>query len=157
MKSYVIKTVMLALFAASLLLPIRPAFAADALKDMISKQFQQQKDICPVVKNAILEGQSPKDVTKISILLGHDACLVIRCAIEAKGQMDQVIAGALEAGTTSDVCSRCAIDAGADPLAVAKVLETAGYSAPPVAGLEPVEIGVPGGGGNGRTLSPSGF
>lgn len=158
MKSGIIKPVLIALFASSLLLAHSPVFAGDTLKDVLSKKYQAEKDICPVVKKTILEGQSSKDVTKTSIQLGHDACLVIRCAIEAKGQLDQVIAGALEVGTTSDVCSRCAIDAGADPAAVAKALETGlGYSPPLAAGLAPVEIGLPGGNRNGGNLSPSGF
>ncbi len=158
MKSALIKPVLIALFAVSLMFSQSPVFAGDTLKDILSKKYQEQKDICPVVKNTILEGQSSKDVTKTGILLGYDACLVIRCAIEAKGELDQVIAGALEAGTTSDVCSRCAINAGADPAAVAKALETGlGYSPPMGAGLAPVEIGQPGGNTNGGKLSPSGF
>jgi hypothetical protein len=158
MKSGITKPVLIALFAISLLLAQSPAFAGDTLKDIISKKYHEEKDICPVVKETILEGQSSKDCTKTSIQLGHDACLVIRCAIEAKGQVDQVIAGALEAGATSDVCSRCAINAGADPAAVAKALETGlGYSLPLAAGLEPVEIGLPGGNRSGGNLSPSGF
>jgi hypothetical protein len=158
MKSRIITSVLIISFASLFLVAQSLAFAGDTLKDMISKEFQKEKDICPVVKETILEGQSSKDCTKTSIQLGHDACLVIRCAIEAKGQIDQVIAGALEAGTTSDVCSRCAINAGADPAAVAKALETGlGYSSPLAAGPEPVEIGLPGGNRSGGKLSPSGF
>jgi len=158
MKSRIITSVLIISFASLFLVAQSLAFAGDTLKDMISKEFQKEKDICPVVKETILEGQSSKDCTKTSIQLGHDACLVIRCAIEAKGQIDQVIAGALEAGTTSDVCSRCAINAGADPAAVAKALETGlGYSSPLAAGPEPVEIGLPGGNRTGGKLSPSGF
>ena len=32
--------------------------------------------------------------------MGHDACLVVRCAIQAKGDLEQVITGALEGGAT---------------------------------------------------------
>jgi hypothetical protein len=158
MKSRIITAFLVVSFASLFLVAQSPAFAEDTLKDMISKQFHKEKDICPVVKNAILEGQASKDVTKTSILLGYDACLVIRCAIEAKGQIDQVIAGALEAGTTSDVCSRCAIDAGADPAAVAKALQTGlGYSSPLAAAPEPIGTGLPGGNTGGGKMSPSGF
>jgi hypothetical protein len=158
MKSRIATAVLVVLFASLFLIVQSPAFAEDTLKDMISKEFHKEKDICPVVKNAITEGQSSRDVTKTSILLGHDACLVIRCAIEARGQIDQVIAGALEAGTTSDVCSRCAIDAGADPAVVAKALETGlGYSSPVAAAPEPIGTGLPGGNSGGGKISPSGF
>lgn len=158
MKSRIITSVLVTLFASLFLVAQSPAYAEDTLKDVISKEFHKEKDICPVVKNAILEGQASRDVTKTSILLGHDACLVIRCAIEAKGQIDQVIAGALEAGTTSDVCSRCAIDAGADPAAVARALATGlGYSSPLAAAPEPIGTGLPGGNRSGGKMSPSGF
>jgi len=158
MKSHIVISSLVVLFASLFLIAQNPAFAQDRLKDMISKKYHEEKDICPVVKNAILEGQSSRDVTKTSILLGHDACLVIRCAIEAKGRLDQVIAGALEAGTTSDVCSRCAINAGADPAAVAKALESGlGYSPPLAAAPEPIDTRLPGGNSSGAKLSPSGF
>jgi hypothetical protein len=158
MKGRIITAVFLVSFASLFLVAQSPAFAEDTLKDMISKEFHKEKDICPVVKKAIIEGQASRDVTKTSILLGHDACLVIRCAIEAKGQIDQVIAGALEAGTTSDVCSRCAIDAGADPAAVAKALETGlGYASPLAAAPEPIGTELPGGNSSGGKISPSGF
>ena len=131
------------------------AFAEGTLKDMLTKKYNEEKDICKVVKQIIMAGMNTKEVTKTSIEMGHDACLVVRCAIEANGSLEQVITGALEAGTTSDVCSRCAIDAGADPVAVAKILETGlGYS-PLAAGLPAIEIGLPGGNIGGGTLSPS--
>jgi hypothetical protein len=158
MKGRVITAFLVVSFASLFLVAQNPVFAEDTLKDMISKEFHKEKDICPVVKEAILEGQASRDVTKASILLGHDACLVIRCAIEAKGQIDQVIAGAREAGTTSDVCSRCAINAGADPAAVAKALDTGlGYSSPLAAAPEPIGTGLPGGNSGGGKISPSGF
>ena len=158
MKKVMGKSVLIYLFAAALLLAQVSAFAADTVKDELSNKYKEGKDICSAVKNTILEGQSSKEVTKTGILMGHEACLVIRCALEAKGELEQVIAGALEAGTTSDVCSRCAINAGADPAAVAKALQTGlGYSAPPGLALQPVEASPPAGNTNGGNMSPSGF
>ncbi len=90
-------------------------FAGEDLRDLLSRKYKEEKDICKVVKKAIKDGLNTKEVTRDCIEMGHDACLVIRCAIEAKGNLDQIISGALDAGTTSDVCSRCAVDAGADP------------------------------------------
>jgi hypothetical protein len=158
MKNRIIIYIFIVLFGSLFLFGQSLVFAQDPLKDIISKRFQKEKDICPVVKSAILEGQGSRDVTKTSILLGHDACLVIRCAIEAKGQVDQVMAGAMEAGTTSDVCSRCAIDAGADPAAVARALESGFGHLPPIAAApEAIDTGFPGGNNSGAKMSPSGF
>jgi len=134
------------------------AYAEDTLKDMLSKRYKEEKDICPVVKKSITEGINTQDVTRACIEAGHDACLVIRCAIEAKGNLEQIITGALEAGTTSDVCSRCAVDAGVKAGNIAKILETGlGYSPAFGAGLTPVEIGIPGGNNKGSVLSRSSF
>jgi hypothetical protein len=134
------------------------AFADETIKDGVDKKYKETKDICAVVKQFLSDGMNTKEITKASIQLGHDACLVVRCAIEANGSLDQIITGALEAGATSDVCSRCALEAGADPVAVAKALETGlGYSTPLGAGLTPIDVKLPGGEPGGRTLSSSGF
>ena len=128
------------------------------VKDGVDKKYKETKDICTVVKKFLSDGMNTKEITKASIQLGHDACLVVRCAIEANGSLDQIITGALEAGATSDVCSRCALEAGADPAAVAKALETGlGYSTPLGAGLTPIDVKLPGGEPGGGTLSSSGF
>ncbi len=134
------------------------AYGEDTLKNMLSKRYKEEKDICPVVKKSITEGINTQEVTRACIETGHDACLVIRCAIEAKGNLEQIITGALEAGTTSDVCSRCAVDAGVKAGNIAKILETGlGYSPAFGAGLTPVEIGIPGGSNKGSVLSRSSF
>jgi hypothetical protein len=135
-----------------------PVFAQETLKDILSKKYTEEKDICNVVKKVIKEGLNTKDVTKTSIEMGYDACLVIKCAIEAEGNLQDIISGALEAGVTPDVCSRCAMDAGADPLEIAKALEQGlGYSPPLEAGLKTIEIGLPGGEVAGGVISPSSF
>jgi hypothetical protein len=135
-----------------------PVCAEDTLKNILAKKYNAEKDICPVVKKSIMEGLGTKDVTKSCIEMGYDACLVVRCAVEAKGKLEEIIIGALEAGATSDVCSRCALDAGADPLEIAKALEQGlGYSTPLEAGLTTGEISLPGGSGSGGVISPSSF
>jgi hypothetical protein len=135
-----------------------PVFAEETLKDILSKKYMEEKDICHVIKKVINEGINVKEVTKTSIEMGHDACLVIKCAIEAEGNLQDIISGALEAGTTPDVCSRCAMDAGADPMEIAKALEQGlGYSPPLEAGLKTIEIGLPGGEVTGGVISPSSF
>jgi hypothetical protein len=135
-----------------------PVFAEETLKDILSKKYMEEKDICKVIKKVIKEGINVKEVTKTSIEMDYDACLVIKCAIEAEGNLQDIISGALEAGVTPDVCSRCAMDAGADPLEIAKALEQGlGYSPPLEAGLKTIEIGLPGGEVAGGVISPSSF
>jgi hypothetical protein len=135
-----------------------PVFAQETVKDILSKEYVKEKDICNVIKKTIKEGINTKDVTKTSIEMGHDACTVVKCAIDAGGNLQDIISGALEAGTTPDVCSRCAMDAGADPLEIAKALEQGlGYSPPVEAGLKTINIGLPGGDVSGGVISPSSF
>jgi hypothetical protein len=155
MKKCIAITALIGVLIVSL---VTVAFSEETVKDGVDKKYKETRDICTVVKKLLSDGMNTKEITKASIQLGHDACLVVRCAIEAKGSLDQIITGALEAGATSDVCSRCALEAGADPAAVAKVLETGlGYSSPLGAGLTPIEVKLPGGERGGRTLSSSGF
>ncbi|MEW6586436.1 MAG: hypothetical protein AB1442_12600 [Nitrospirota bacterium] len=155
-KKYIVFLLLGILAGVFFLLP--PAGAEETLKDTIARKYAQTKDICPVVKQTINDGINTKEICKSSIELGHDACVVIRCAIAAEGDLLQIITGAIEAGATPDVCSRCAIEAGADPKDVAKALETGlGYSPPMAAGLSPVEIGLPGGNTSGGIISVSSF
>jgi hypothetical protein len=144
------------IIALSLLMS-NTVFADEPLKDTFSKKYMEAKDVCSLVKQVLREGMNAKEVTKRSIELGHDACLVIRCAVEGNGSLQQIMAGALEAGATSDVCSKCAIEAGADPKDIAQALETGlGYT-PAATGLNPINVNVPGGEPAGGILSSSHF
>ena len=133
---------------ATLPLINNPVLAEETLRDILSQRYNIEKDICLVVKKAILEGMNTKEVTKTCIEMGHDACLVIACAIEAKGNLEQIFIGAREAGVTSDVFSRCALEAGADALEIARILEPE---------LAPIETGLPIGSRGGGFISPSSF
>jgi hypothetical protein len=123
-------------------------FAEDTVKDLIVKNYKETKDISLVVKKLIKEGVETKDVVMKSIQLGHDACLVIRSAIEAEGNIDQIIAGALAGGATADVCSRCMIEAGIDPARVALAFET---------GPSQIDMALPGHTRGGGFVSPHSF
>jgi hypothetical protein len=130
-------------------------FAKETVKDIIVKNYKETKDISPVIKKLIQEGIETKDVVMVSIQLGHDACLVIKSAVEAGGNFEQIIAGALAGGATADVCSRCMIEAGADPAKVAQALETVlGYSLAMGSGLSQIDIGLPGHTRGGGFVSP---
>ncbi len=141
-------TIVLLILVIFAVLPLisNTAFAGETLKDILSKKYKEEKDICLVVKKAIAEGMNVKEVTRACIEMGYDACLVVRCAVEAKGNLEQIIIGALEAGATSDVCSRCALEGGADPQELARIVE------PEIA---PIETRLPGGNSGGGYLSPS--
>jgi len=133
---------------ATLPLINNPVYAGETLKDILTKRYQEEKDICAVVKEAIRKGINAKEVTKICIEMGHNACLVVRCAVEGKGNLEQIIIGALEAGATPDVFSRCTLDAGAEAREIARILEPE---------LSPAEIGLAGGSSGGGLISPSSF
>jgi hypothetical protein len=157
MRLRVLTTFSLAFLAMSLLAQ-GLVFAQESLKDVLTKEYRQEKDICPVVKNTIRSGMNTKEITKACIEMGHDACLVVRCAVQANGNLEQIMTGAIEAGATSDVCARCAMNAGADPREIARILETGlGYSAVSGGGLTPVDISLPGGNKGGGVLSSSHF
>jgi hypothetical protein len=121
-------------------------------------------DVCELIKNDLERGVDAKTVTKTNILLGNNACFVIKCVIEGGADLIPVIAGATEAGCTPDVVSRCSLEAGVKPALVAQALrsieepvspgppspEGPGEFIPPLP--EPPDNGPPGG-----KLSPSSF
>jgi hypothetical protein len=130
---------------ATLVFTHSSVFAEDTVKNMVAKNYKETKDISLVVKKLIKEGVETKEVVMASIQLGHDACLVIRSAIEAEGNLEQIIAGALAGGATADVCSRCMVEAGIDPARVALAFET---------GPSQIDIGLPGHTRGGGFVSP---
>jgi hypothetical protein len=116
-------------------------------------------DIC----SALIEGE----ITRAAIDSGYEICEVIQCAVSSlrwtrcSFSSEQVVLGALEAGGSSDVVARCAIDAGAEVSDVKRILESPyvyTYGAP--LSEEPPEriIELPDGDGQGGGfVSPSSF
>jgi hypothetical protein len=123
-------------------------------KEIITQRYEQEKDICKIVKDTIKEELEVKAIVRTCILLGHDPCLVVRCAIEANGGLEDIILGALQAGASEEVCSRCAIDSGADPLAVAEIIER-GFETEAPDPVAPLYTPFPGADPGGGYLSPS--
>jgi len=82
-------------------------------------------DICELIKNDLKRGVDAKAVTKANILLGNNVCFVIKCVIDGDGELKALIAGAVEAGSTPDVVSRCCLNAGVNAAAVAQALKVA--------------------------------
>jgi len=158
MNGKIIVSLLIVVVLISLPLIVSPVFAEETLRNILAKEYSAQKDICAVVKKTIKEGLDTKEVTKTCIQMGHDACIVVKCGIEANGNLEQIIIGALEAGTTPDVCSRCALEVGADPQQLAGLLGPGlGYTPATAPGLASVEMGPPGGGSGGGKISPSSF
>jgi len=95
-----------------------------------------------------------------------DICQVVKDTIQGGGNSEEIIIGAIGAGATSDVVSRCAVDAGVEPDKIAKIFEREGL---PGLGYTPrsqtrgprmIHSGFPGGkcpGCGGGFISPSSF
>ena len=123
-----------------------------------SARLKKQEVFCQQIQDKIRNEQNVRNLVKTDIQIGHDACEEIKCSIKGSGDLQQVLCGASEAGTTKDVVSRCAIDAGADPKEVAAILnnisETGLCNEMPE---KPEVIDPPPSGGSGGFISPSRF
>jgi len=98
------------------------ASALPAADDVSGLQQAKAEEICAAVKSTIADGIGSKVVVQTAIMLGHKPCQVVRCAIEGGGDLEQILAGAASAGCSTEVASRCAIDAGAPADEVARLL-----------------------------------
>ncbi len=134
-------------------------FGAEARGDLFSGINSGDNEVCRLIKDNISRGVDAKSVTKTNIQLGHNACYVIKCAIDGGGLLRMVITGAMEAGTTSDVITKCCVYAGAEPGMIAQILQSEGeglgYS-PPADELIPMAP-APRGTTPRRFISPSSF
>ena len=108
-----------------LLLP-HDMFAGD-INTLISEKYSKGKKTCPAVKEIInrveIHGFDDRTITRTFIQTGHDACTVIRCAIEGEGNLEQIIVGALDVLTPPDVVAGCAIDAKASPEEISSIFD----------------------------------
>jgi hypothetical protein len=133
-------------------------FAQEAVREKLTLNNPKDKDICTAVKKTIKEGLNTKDTVKTGIQLGYGACLIIKCAIMAEGNLKDIVYGAIEGGTPPEVVARCATDAGAEAKEVAQCISSAGLAGLcyfQTETLETMEIQVPGVNPGGKYLSPS--
>ena len=99
------------------------AFAADTLKETITKQVKEQKgNIDPVITALLKQGIEPRLLVKSFIELGYEACKVATVALRESADRQMVIFGALDGGATNEQLSLC---------------EGLGYAYDPPASIEP--------------------
>ena len=79
-----------------------------------SSRLQKEEQLCRELEDKIKNKQDTRKFVKASIQLGYNACGVIKCAVKSGGDLKQIFEGALEAGITKDVVSKCALDVCAE-------------------------------------------
>jgi hypothetical protein len=91
-----------------------------------NRLFESNNNLCSIMKSDIAKGLDPRKVIRDKIRGGNNACSAIQCAIASGTDLRQVFAGAKEAGITSDILSRCSLNACVDPARVASVEQDIG-------------------------------
>lgn len=123
-----------------------------------AEQGAEQENVCKTIHRLIAEGKDTAYVVRTAIEVGASVREVVTCAYEGKGDLALVIAGAMDAGASPDTITRILLDAGAEPAQVATALEGSENIMLDENSPEDVIKGLPGGGGSaGITISPSGF
>ena len=126
----------------------------------VTTRLFESHNFCAVIRDDLAKAQDPRKIVREKIGGGNRICPVIQCAIASGTALREVFAGAKEAGVTSDVISRCSLDACVDPARVAAVEQDLG-----IYGLGypyydedfvPIDTTVPRGTKD-RLLSPSSF
>jgi len=93
-----------------LLLPYTAKSEASNSKTPDYSRLQKEEQLCRQLEEKITNKQDTRKFVKASIQLGYNACGVIKCAVKSGGDLKQIFEGALEAGITKDVVSKCALD-----------------------------------------------
>ncbi|MBA4372837.1 MAG: hypothetical protein C0402_08220 [Thermodesulfovibrio sp.] len=120
-----------------ILFPASTVFAENNAGDDATLAFRSQKikAACAAIAENINKPANIKKLVKTSILMGYSACPIIKCSIEGKGNLEQILTGAIEAGVSPDVVSKCALIAGAKNGDIATIL--AGAAAPAICFIIP--------------------
>jgi hypothetical protein len=111
------------------------AFAENSAGDSSALRSQKTKAACAAIVENIKKPADIKNLVKTSILMGYAACPIIKCSIEGRGSLEQILTGAIEAGVSPDVVSKCALVAGAQNKDIAAIL--AGAAAPAICFIIP--------------------
>jgi hypothetical protein len=118
--------------AATMVCAVRsvPAETPTSLvRETLRQQSAAERSSCTGVQRTIFTGNDATLVVRTAVELGYNSCQVIRCALEGSSSPDtdketlceKVIRGAVAAGVSPDVISRCSSDV-CDPAAVAGIL-----------------------------------
>jgi hypothetical protein len=97
-----------------------------SIRYTLAKELSTGKGVCAVVGDLIRAGMSSAQVVENAILMGHAPCVVVRCAIDAGGELEDVITAAFRADANSEVILTCCILAGIPVDALARILECRG-------------------------------
>ena len=155
--------VLIAVFIAVILVGLIPSRAISEVKDIpppdstirytLAKELSTGKGVCEVVVDLIKAGMGSGPVVENAILLGHSPCVVVRCAIDAGGELEDVITAAFRADANSEVILTCCILAGIPVDALARIMECRGYPCL-WENVVTARAAAVGGGGGGIPVSP---
>jgi len=157
-----IEKILITAFVASMCISLFPPLAISQVKDIpppdtsirytLADGLTKGKGVCAVVGDLIKDGMSSAQVVENAILMGHPPCIVVRCAIDAGGKLEDVITAAFRTGATSDVIISCCMLAGIPVEALTRILECRGYPCmwDDVVRSIPATVG----GGGGSSASP---
>lgn len=142
----------------------KPAATTRTVREIMAESLARGKTICIVVGDMIRAankaGQNiTGEVVENAILLGHPACVVVKCAVEAEGKLEDIVAAAFRVGASSDVIVTCCVDGGAEYAALARVIERLclpglGYTLPASSQVYVPALVSTLGGGGGASVSP---
>lgn len=125
--------------SACVLFPATAGFAENSPGDAsLAMHSQKIKAVCAAIGEQVKKSANIKKLVKTSIQMGYAACPIIKCSVEGNGNLEQIITGALEAGVSSDVCSRCALIAGATAGDIGTILT--GAAAPGICFILPERL-----------------
>jgi len=157
------RVVLFAVLIATVLVGIIATPAISEMKDIpppdssirytLARELSTGKGVCETVVGLIKAGMSSAQVVENAILLGHSPCVVVRCAIDAGGELEDVITAAFRADANSEVILTCCILAGIPIDALARILECRGYPCL-WENVVTARAATVGGGGGGIPVSP---
>jgi hypothetical protein len=123
---------------ACLHFPATTVFAENSAGDAataLAIRSQKIKAVCAAIGENVKKSANIKILVRTSIQMGYAACPIIKCSIEGKGNLEQIITGAIEAGVSPDVVSKCALVAGAKAGDIGAILT--GVAAPGICFIIP--------------------
>jgi hypothetical protein len=94
-----------------LLLLVVPCTASAEARTKGVDPSRKEELFCRQIQDKITDKQEIRTVVKTGIQMGYDSCRVIKCSVRGGGDLNQIIGGAVEAGISNDIISKCCLDA----------------------------------------------